>query len=342
MIKIKKDFVLIFLISAVIVVSGCINGGSGQDEVDEGVTAIDVVELEVTPNEIFSGGSIDASLTLENTGNANATLITDRGAEDPLGTAVLESYCPDLFRIESFRAESDTVEATQHEYQLQPGEQLSMIWNLRQFDEERIRFYDGDSCQLDFAAPFEYSVEAFQQLQIRDNDDLEAPNLETRSSRGPMLLSITTIGSTSQFNEPYFIEEDFHRDHEVRAEIEMINQIPEGGEHGIVDAEPPEIELIGGSLEESISLDEEITVPENGEEEEVERCGIPSGIYLYGGDSTIIGCDLNLYDDEHYSNGEVNLLTGRTSITEIRARADYEYNAPMGSRTVEVQFRGDN
>ena len=358
MAKLKKDIVTITILISVIVISGCIDTGSSQDTEDEGVTAIERVDKQVTPTSISTGDTVDASLTLKNNGNTNAELIvSNRDDGDNMGRAILESYCPDLFRLQTFSVTQENTGVTdnpERSYTLEPEEEISLSWTLEQAYEERISFYKDSGCEVSFTAPFEYSVEGFQQLQIRDNDDLDAPDLESRTSRGPMLLEIDTIGSSSQHSEPYFNEEDFNPEYGgVDAEISMINQIPEEGPRGIVDAEVPEIEFIG-QLSDVMSPDEK--VPNNNtneltrddienldEDQKSDRCGVPETIYLYGGDSTIIGCDLTVYNQQRYANSpELDLITGRSSISEIRVTADYKYNAPMGSETVQINFRGEN
>ena len=340
MLNLNKDSAAAILLVSTIIVSGCINGGGGSEDVDEGVTAIDLVELDVSPSQIYSGEQVQATMVLENTGNTEATINIDREDGEIKGRSVLESYCPDLFEITSFQAETDRVDGQpQSSYELLPEEQIRMDWSLRQFDEDRIDFYRDSGCTLSFTAPFEYSVEAFQQFQVRDNDQLEPGTIESRSSRGPMLLEINMIGSSSQYSEPYFHQQDFDPEHGgVEARIQLINQIPEDGEHGIVDAEPPELELIGGDFADvpNMDLDEDIDF---GDGDEETRCGDPGNIYLYGGDSTEIVCDLGVYVED---DNDLDFLTGRTSISEIRASADYEYNAPMGERTISIDFRGGN
>lgn len=315
MYKLNKDNSVLAIIALTIVVSGCINGGGSSETQQDGVQAIDVTGMDITPNQIFAGDSVTASIEIHNRGNHEAELIAElEDVDEHRGSRILESYCPDLFRIQNFDIQSERYHETQESYTLQPGEAIGMNWNLEQFDEERVQFFTDSGCDIRFSAPFNYSVESFQQFQIMSDNNVEPSNIESRSSQGPMFLDINMIGSTSDQGEPYFLSEDLSTAGGIDARLQLENQIPEDADmQGTISSQPPEIELI-----------------DNGELDK--ECESPDNIYLYGDDSSMILCEISSTED---------VPSGRSEIFEIRAESDYQYSAPLGSRNVEVSSRGN-
>jgi len=300
-----KIIVPLFL---VILVSGCINGIGGGEETES--QAIFVEELSVQPTQIYSGGTISARTTVRNSGNIPADIEVGEDGEN-----VLTSYTPDLLNITDFSGRTTQNPETQTEYTLEPDESLTMQWELEQYDEDRIRFYEDDDASMTFRVPFEYSVDAFQQIQIkRDHSETPLTDLESRSSPGPLSVAVQTVGSSSDSGNNIFIDGDNKQVH-----LQLVNNNPEEGAHqGLMRIDTPEI-----STEGNIEIEEENDCEMPDEDE----------LILHDDESTVISCDINLPED-------VDMQEERSIRDEIRVSSDYEYVRTIGDRTITVDYRG--
>ena len=190
--------VLILLI-AVFTVSGCTGGGGNNNSGPSG--AVSVQSLNVQPSEIFAGENIRVNMGIANTGQLPATL---QVGED--GSSIMTSGCQDIFDIQSFEAESSNVSDTRESYELAPEYETSLSWNLEQSTDNVP--LNGYRCDLRFEVPFDYSVESFRQIQIKENDRVENGELFAQSSEGPLDIQLEAIGSSSEAGAPVFLEDD--------------------------------------------------------------------------------------------------------------------------------------
>lgn len=294
---------LLLLLSLVIITSGCINGGGGSDMESE---AIVVEELSVEPSEIYQEGTVTVTVTIRNSGEIPALI--DIGED---GTEVLTSHTPDLLRIEDFSSRTSTNPDPEQEYTLEPEEQLQMQWDLYQYDPDRIRFYTDDDASLTFRVPFQYDVNAFQQIQVKQSRNEQAlDDLEAQSSQGPLQVALQPTGSSSESGNAIFLEEDTKQ-----IQVQLYNQNPEEGAHdGLIRTEVPEIEGVQGL--------------------EIESCDEPEDdeLSLYDGDSTVITCNIELAD---HIDDDFRSMRG-----EIRVSTEYDYIQRLGQRAVTVNYRG--
>lgn len=292
--------VVLLILAAVITVSGCTNGGETRSSGD----AIAVERFEVVPQQIYAGSDVTATLNVRNVGNTEAKITTGQQ-----GTNILKSYTPDLLMIEDFSAESTATTKTkeQEAYTLQPDETLSMNWDLHQFDESRIRFYADQQIDMTFQIPFQYTVQAYQQFQVKENSDVQSlESLGAASSNGPMDVHIEMIGSSSEGGSPVFIEGD---NIQVRVEFRN-NDVEEGDAVGLINIESPEVR----------ALSDKVTV---------EGCNTPSNIQVSADSSTSITCNVNI-------NGEI-----QSSIRdEIRVTSDYNFTKTVSKEHITVKYRG--
>ncbi len=285
---------------ATVAVSGCTNGGSGEES-HEG-DAIAVERFELVPQTIYSGSNVTATLNVRNVGNTEANItVGDQGKN------VLTSYTPDLLLISNFEAESTQTTDTKEEYTLRPDGTLSMNWDLHQFDESRIRFYADQTIDMSFRIPFQYTVQAYHQFQVKDNSDVESlEGLGAASSNGPMDVTISLIGSSSEGGSPVFLQGD-----DIQVRVEFANKDTEEGDGvGLLNIESPTIEAPGDDVE-------------------VNNCNTPSNIQVRGSSSTTITCSIDI-------NKEID-----SSIREeVRVTADYNFTKTVSKDHITVQYRG--
>lgn len=284
------------LLFAVVVVSGCADSGgkvSGE--------AISVTGPTLQPSEIREGASVQASMRVQNTGNIQGEIsVGDNGRE------VLTDYCPDFFSIADFRSSSSRDSETLSSYQLNPGETIQMNWELNQ---EGVDVpLNGYSCPVKFQVPFDYSVEAYQQMLIKKEDTETEVDLTSQTSEGPLSIAISTIGSSSRSGAPVFLERD-----SPEVLIQIVNEQPEQSVfRGVMRVTDLEIESTGVELGENCQdIDEPIKIDRN---------------HL----SEIIRCEV-----------EGDLGDSPSKRAEISASADYTYVKNIGSRTVDVKYSGN-
>ncbi len=291
----QQNLALSLLFLAVIV-SGCADGG-GKVSGD----AISVSGPTIQPSEIREGASVQASISAENTGQIDSSISVGEN-----GRQVLTDYCTDFFNINSFQSSSSREPETTEDYELRPGEVVQMNWELEQ---EGVSVpLNGYSCPVKFQIPFNYSVEAYQQLQIKQEDTETEVDLSSQSSRGPLTIAIETIGSSSRSGAPVFLERD-----NPEALIQIVNEQTEDSVfRGLMTVRDLEIESSGVELgEDCKNIEETITINRNQM-------------------SKIIRCDINA------DLGDVS-----SKRAEISASADYTYVKNVGSRTIEVAYSGN-
>lgn len=309
---------LLMLIGLVLLTSGCMNSGSTQSEGDQAIT---VKQLSVTPQTILSESSTTAILHVRNSGQLDANLTIDSDWESNelhsnYGDRLLTNHCRDIFDIDDFRARGPGDESLD-KYDLPPGSEARFTWSLSTRSANVP--IQGLSCNMRFQVPFDYSVTAYRQLQfVEDRSITGTPDLDSRSSSGPMMINIQTIGSTSELGPSTFVDGDTA---EVR--IQLRNQLDNGGSYtGFIKASIPEIEASGFNFveDEDSEINNCLNEFEDGEE-----------LVMYQGESQIIRCTI--------SEEVFNELDTSTR-GEVQVSADYTYVKDLGSKQVEVEYRG--
>lgn len=291
----NRNLALSLLFLAVIV-SGCAdNGGKVSGE------AISVKGPTVQPSEIFQGSSVQVSMAVENTGKIPGQIMV--GEE---GKKVMTDYCPDFFSVNSFSAFSSRNSDTSEKYDLNPGERVQMNWDLNQTGQNVP--LNGYSCPMKFQVPFKYSVQAFQQIQIKQRDTEAEVDLSSKTSQGPLSIAIETIGSSSKSGAPVFLTRD---NPEVLFQIR--NEQPEDSVfRGLIRVKDFNFKAKGVELERCDDYTSPIEINRNQM-------------------SKIIRCDITGTD-----------LGGVPSKrAEITASANYTYVKNVGSRNVKVKYSGN-
>lgn len=290
----KLALSLLFL---AVIVSGCVDNGGGKVSGE----AITVNGPTIQPSEIREGASVQASVSAENTGEIASDIIIGEN-----GRQVMTDYCTDFFNINRFQSSSSRNSETAEYYDLNPGERVQMNWELAQ---EGVSVpLNGYSCPVKFQIPFNYSVQAYQQLQIKQEDIETEVDLSSQTSEGPLSIGIETIQSSSRSGAPVFLARD-----SPEALIQIVNEQPEESVfRGLMRVTDLEIDSSGVELgDDCKNIEEPITIDRNQM-------------------SDIIRCDIN-YD-----------LDGSSSKrAEISATAEYTYVKNIGSRTVEVEYSGN-
>ena len=311
----QDSHLILSLLVFTVTVSGCTGGGQGTES--QGNKAVAVEQLQVTPSEIFADGTVKVRMVVRNVGELPAEVrvgSNDNGGLD--GSDVLTNHCPDIFDISDFSASSSNVSGTQSAYTLSPDYRIRMNWELTQ-DTGNVPL-NGYDCNLRFQVPFDYSVNAFRQLQVKSNSEVQgSEELSAKSSKGPMKIEIQAIGSSAPRGAPTFLEGD---EGDVRIQLENKKPSEESSYTGLVELDPPKVESSNvGFVNQCPSSDD---VPENGK------------IRIYEGKSKIFACQLDW-----------ELTQGGTQVPSIRGRvsaeADYTYVKDIGSRSVKVKYRGN-
>lgn len=293
------------LLFLAIVVSGCADNSQGKVS----GKAISVEGPEVQPSEIFQGASVQASMAVENTG-----LIEGKVLVGDNGTQVMTNYCPDFFEIkkDGFRAYSSRNSNTSESYELKPGERVQMNWELNQLGQNVP--LNGYECPIKFEVPFNYSVQAYHQIQVKQRDTEVESDLSSKTSQGPLTIAIETIGSSSESGAPIFLEDDA-----PEALFQIRNEDAEKSSfRGVIQVKDFHIETSGIELEGCSEYQNE---DKSHKTIRINRNQM----------SDVIRCDITDMD-----------LDGKPSKrAEIRASANYTYVKNVGSRNVEVKYRGN-
>lgn len=331
-----------------VIVSGCTGGGGGQGTQDQGNQAVVVEQLEVTPTEIFEGGTVRVRMAVRNAGSLPAQVSVgtdDNGGLD--GSDVLTNHCPDIFDITDFSASSSNVSGTEPTYTLAPDYRIRMNWELTQ-NTGNVPL-NGYDCSLRFQVPFDYSVEAFRQIQVKDNSEVQGTEeLFAKSSRGPMKIELQTIGSSAPRGAPTFLEGD---NAEVLVQLE--NKKPDDSSYtGTVELQPPIMEARNLEFAEVNVSDSKVDVAERiarrsssfdvsdvSSGATIELCPNPADVPADG--------DVRIYEDKskvYRCTLDWDLEQGGVEVPSIRgevfARANYTYVKSVGSRSVRVKYRG--
>lgn len=329
------DKTVLILLIAVFTVSGCVGGGGNSNSGPSG--AVSVQSLSVQPSEIFAGGNVRVNMGIANTGQLPATL---QVGED--GSSILTSGCQDIFDIQSFEAESSNISDTRESYKLAPQYEVSLGWNLEQSTGNVP--LNGYRCNMRFEVPFDYSVESFRQIQIKESERVENAELFAQSSQGPLDIQIQAIGSSAASGAPVFLKDDGG---EIL--IQLVNRQTEDSRYqGLIELEPPALEARGIEFDEvDITSDNEEIAKDLAEDipdldpgdvnagDSVRMCPDPTDLIgspelsLNNGASETLRCDIQWE------------LNGPSMRGEVFAQTDYTFVKKAGSQRVDVRYRGE-
>ncbi|MFT4892268.1 MAG: hypothetical protein ACI8Z7_000035 [Candidatus Nanohaloarchaea archaeon] len=329
----ERDTTVLTLLILTVVASGCVHSGGGDATITEGPESVTIQEVSVDPSQIYEGQNVRASLTAYNSGNLPAEVLVGEN-----GSQMLTDYCPDIFdnNMDRFSASTSTVVETREgegaSYALDPGEKIDVGWVLQQEGNVPL---NGFRCPMSFSVPFNYSVEAYRQVQIKQNREVEgSPQLNSESSSGPLVMAIETLPGATGRQGTYITPGGDTGDENIQLLIQMINEEPqEEYRKGLVDVAEESFYI---RASEPLSLDEEVV---NGEwqvqgdygEGSEPRCEMPNADFrMYQGRSFTIQCNIPVTED----------FDQPSVLSEITAGVNYTYIKDAGERTVEVQTRG--
>lgn len=83
-----------------------------------------------------------------------------------------------------------------------------------------------------FQVPFNYSVNSFRQIQVKRSRNVEGSQLQSKSTSGPLLFAIETIGGTGEEGKSTYIAGE---DQNMRVLLQLQNRGQEGYDKGVVD-----------------------------------------------------------------------------------------------------------
>jgi hypothetical protein len=332
-----QKHLLLTLLVATLISSGCIGGGGNEGgglDIGPGGKTITVTDFEVQPTEIRAGSTTQITLGVVNTGgmSSNVTIASDESSENQ-GQGILINNCPDIFSISSFDAYSSRNPDVAEDYYLEPGDELEVSWSLSNSNEDIP--LNGYTCPIRMQIPFDYGVTAYQQLEVKENSEIQgATTLESRTSQGPLNIHLETIGSTTDQGAPKFVKGD---NKEVLVQLE--NTAPEDSSYqGLVDLDSPRIEASENYLINSSSCNMDTTA----DDDLVRSLKVDRTLRLYQGDSRVIRCGVVL-SEESGSNSALssNQEMPQPSIRgQITADVKYTYIKDLGEKEIEVKYRG--
>lgn len=286
---------VIVLLVLTVLASGCADSSGGE--------GISVTELSVEPSQIYSGSETSVSMSVRNSGLLEGELITGEN-----GKNVLTNHCTDIFSITEYRASSSRESETADDYSLGRGEEARFYWRLDQIDVNEVPL-QGYRCNLKFELPFNYSVNAFQQLQFKENREVEgSTRLQNKVSQGPLRIVTEVIGSTSNQANTILTQDD------ASIYITVENTDSEDSPYqGLI-----ELNRINITSSNNIELN-----PNSDTE-----CGSGDSVTLSTGGQQIYRCSIK--------PSEMNAPSIRG---EVNVKADYTFVKDVGERNVQVQYR---
>ncbi len=323
----EKRKAVLSLLFLTVVASGCMSS-------TDATGSVTVKSLNVEPSQIFEGQSVRARMEVENTGN-----IAGEVAIGENGKSILRGHCPDIFEIDP---SGFSVTTTRDSFNgdsaiLKPGDQLRVRWKLDQ-KAERVPLY-GLECDLKFPVKFNYSASGLRQVQIKKNKDVEgSTKLQTKSSPGPMNIVMGTLpGSTGETST--FIADTSGEPRNLSIAIQLRNPNPEQEEYrkGVVDVDENSFRI---EATEPLELDESMSSNKgdmswNANGYSNPKCEVPQtrrGLRLSQGKSVTVRCQVPL--------PEKSELDSPSTISELSAHVNYTYEKDAGTRTIQVESRG--
>jgi tRNA threonylcarbamoyladenosine modification (KEOPS) complex Pcc1 subunit len=282
---------VITLMFLAVLASGCADSSSDQ--------GIAVEELQVEPSSIYAGSSTSVSMNVVNSGLLEADLVTGENGND-----VLTNHCTDIFEITEYRASSSNNYNTTDSYSLETGEQARFYWRLEQKDTDEVPL-NGFRCDLKFELPFNYSVNAYKQLQFKQSREVEgSTELGSQVSGGPLRIVMEVVGSTSEQPGTILTQDDAS----IYVTVENTDS-SESPYQGLI-----EVNSIDITSSDNIDLEE--------------NCGDSESVTLSTGSQNIYKCSV---EPENMDSPSIR--------GEVDVEVDYTFVKDVGSRRVEVQYR---
>lgn len=354
------------LLAAVILASACSHTSGGGDEAS---TAITVESFSVYPrdNMIYEGTSARVSVDVSNTGNLPAHLYLG-----PDGENVLRDYCPGIFEIREFSVVTSG-ERRGQAVDLEPGQSVRLRWQLAHTGD--VPLY-GERCpNVEASMAFNYSVQAYRQLQIKRAREVEgSPQLRWESSAGPMRFAIEAVGGAQQRASSFLATEE-GVDRSINILLQLQNLAGEDRGAGVVNVMERSLAVRSTSplqLDEGFSRFEQDDVDTGTSSpgmEPGEGFSQGGGEFVTGAATAVSGdpglkwkvhsesygnprCDLQTGEDIRMFDGESRViscsvplpsrdeLSSPSVISTVFAKVNYTYMKEIGSTTIEVRPRG--
>lgn len=318
-----NDLIVLSLVALTVLASGCTDNGG--EEGQESPESIEIHSLEVEHDEVFEGNPVSARLELANSGNIPGSI--DVGED---GSNVFKDYCPDVFQVseDGFQVSPQTNNVGGTKYKLPPGAGLTLQWNLRQKGD--VPLY-GKRCSMEFEVPFNYSVSAYRQIQVKKDRTVEGSDLNWESSSGPLLMAIEPIGGSGEEGQGTFIQdtenadENKYIDSSMDIQIQLRNTGQEGFNKGVIDINQESFEV---SFElNGHEFTETMDSPDNCEFDE------DRPIRMFEGQSRVITCRVDLIKVDELQNQ-------LSAVGNIETKLNYTYLKDAGTRKVEVKYSG--
>ncbi|MFB6159225.1 MAG: hypothetical protein ABEJ95_06245 [Candidatus Nanohalobium sp.] len=266
-------------------------------------TGIKVTELDISPNPnegIRAGNTVSISLEAVNAGLLNGTVKAGSN-----GKQVLTNYCSDIFKIESFKASSSHTSETRESYMVGENERVRFFWRLKQDKTGKIPL-SGYSCPMRFELPFDYSVRAYKQVQVKKSREVSgSTKLATDISPGPLTMDMEIVGSTADQSNT-ILKQDNPKLYLTAYNLDS----KESPYQGLIEIK-------------------DISIKSSGVIELGSECGKKSSVTLMSGDQKIFRCDI-----------DTGSLSSPAERGEIEASIDYTFVKDIGERTVKVKYSG--
>lgn len=300
-----EEWKVIGLLSIALIASGC-----GDTPAKQGIV---VNELDVDPSTMMAGGLTTVSVEAENAGLLEGSV--DIGGEDN-GSRVLTNYCSDMFKIKEFSASSSRSSKEQSVYDLKQGDRIRLNWRLNQFNSEEVPL-PGYNCNMRFQIPFNYTVNAYKQVQVKESRSVEgSKDLAEDMTRGPLGIDMELVGSTSDQRNTLLTQDDNSSSLYITTYNRGDNE--ENEYKGMIRVGEMDVELKGN---DKINL----TGHEGG------KCGNATSAALASGGEKIYRC-----------NFEFDEFDDKAIRGEVTASVNYTYVRDLGSKNVEVKYNGDD
>lgn len=328
----ERDTTVLTLLFLTVVASGCVHSGGGGT-ITEGPESVTVESVTVDPSQIYEGQDVRVSLTAFNSGNLPADVIVGEN-----GTRMLTDYCPDIFNNNHNRfsastsTDADTRQGEGASYALDPGEKIDVRWLLEQEGNVPLNGFD---CPMSFSVPFNYSVESYRQVQIKQNRQVEgSQQLNSESSSGPLVMALETLPGSTGSQGTYVAPDEDTGDENIQLLVQLINEEPqEQYRKGLVEISDKSFYIKASDplqLNERV-VDGEWRVQGEYEDSSGPRCDMPDADFrMYQGKSLTIQCNIPVPDN----------FDQPSVLSEITAGINYTYIKDAGERRVEVQTRG--
>ncbi|QGA80796.1 hypothetical protein [Candidatus Nanohalobium constans] len=286
------DSKVIILIALASIASGCADTGGG--------TGISIKELNVEPSQISADSTAVVNFEAVNNGNLAGEVNTGSN-----GTEIMTNYCSDIFKIEDFRSSATKPSSNENQYKLETGDRLRLTWMLDQNKPGEIPL-QGYPCDLKFQLPFNYSVKAYKQIQVKQDREADgSPNLGSDISEGPLSIDMEVIGSTSN-----------QRDTVLKRDNASIYLTA----HNTDDED--------SSFRGLIKI-QNISISSSGKIQVNKDCGEKGSVDLASGKEKIYRCQIK------HDEFDTPSIRG-----EVEAEINYTFVKDLGSKSIQVKYNG--